>query len=486
MKVLQVSSFNAGLQREKEWLTKLEGEMKAIQQAIDGFVALEDSLKGQGGNALRAFYNDCHLPFILFFQGFQSTFQEILTSMKASLNQLEPSDAGYIQQSFLEGEVENGLTEISTITGNLTDEANSIMDTVADIVSLPHLNDSEVQSEIKNAKKKRDTTVTDLEAFDTNQTAALEVAAVGINSLKSWLSDIEFLMAEGLAGVDFPQEEWKQAQSGTLIGKFYNNYQADLLANNPRVTGNDVDVSSPNNAETSGEGIFDDMGYAFLSAMGLSGKDWLEVPIKAASSLMTFSHSGYAASKEILLAKQGFGIVRETKVTAQGKTRVVLKVNRPELDDVKKKTYTGANATNYTKIFKRVDIATNVKEAFKYAGNKVGYWGIGLTAAGNVLHGIGKKPGREIAGDVVSDVGVAAASWAAGAAAGAKFGAAAGVFFGGPAGVAVGAGVGMAAGVVTTAMLNGIKIFDADKDGKKDSVRDIVKTGVSKLVGFFG
>jgi len=161
-------------------------------------------------------------------------------------------------------------------------------------------------------------------------------------------------------------------------------------------------------------------------------------------------------------------------------------LDRPDLIDVKKKTYTGANATNYTKIYQRVDVATRVKETFKFAGNKLGYIGVGLTTAGNVIHGISeKKPANEITGDVVSDVGVAAASWAAGAAAGAKVGAMVGTF-GGPVGVAAGATAGLVVGVATTAILNGIKIFDADKDGKKDSVRDIVKTGVSKLVGLFG
>ncbi len=486
MKVLQVSSFHAGVQREKEWLTKLEEEMRAIQQAIDGFVALEQTLKGQGGNALRAFYNDCHLPFILYFRGFQVIFQEILSNMKAGLQQLEPSESGYIDQSFLEGEVESGLTEISTITANLTDDTNSIMDTVSDIVGLPHLNDSDVQMEIKNARKKRDTTVTDLVAFDTNQTATLEIAEFGINNLKSWLRDIEFLMAEGLTGVDFPQNEWNQAQSSTPIGKFYKDYEAYVLANNPRVIDNDIDVSSPNKTVSSEDGGFvNDMKAAFLSSVGLSPDDWTGKPLVAAATFMAFSDSGYAAYKEAVLAKKGLRVERTYKMVKE-KPRVQILIKNKHLIGAKQSTYTGHNATNYTKLFRRVDVSTNLRESLKFAGNRLGYLGIGLTAAGNIIHGANSgKSGSEITGEVVSDVAVAGASWVAAAAAGAKVGASIGLTTG-PLGAIAGAVTGVVVGVTVTTLLNGIKIFDADKDGKKDSVRDIVKTGVSKLVGIFG
>ena len=66
-----------------------------------------------------------------------------------------------------------GLTEISQVTSNLTDESNAIMDQVADIVALSHLNDSGVQDGVKNARMKQDDTVTDLNEFDSTQTNAL-------------------------------------------------------------------------------------------------------------------------------------------------------------------------------------------------------------------------------------------------------------------------------------------------------------------------
>ncbi|SOC44189.1 WXG superfamily protein probably secreted by type VII secretion system [Ureibacillus acetophenoni] len=67
MKVLDTANFHDGLQRNLTMLTRLETEMKTIETAIQGLTQLENSLKGQCGNALRAFYRDCHLPFLQFF-----------------------------------------------------------------------------------------------------------------------------------------------------------------------------------------------------------------------------------------------------------------------------------------------------------------------------------------------------------------------------------------------------------------------------------
>lgn len=208
MKILDVSPFHDGLQRNINMLNRIEGEMKAIQTAIEGLASMEDSLKGTGGNAIRAFYNDCHLPFLQFFTTCKSNFGTRLTQMDAALDALEPDPNGFIRQSFLEGEVEEGLTENSQVTSNLTDETNSIMDQVADIVGLPHLDDSGVQDGVTNAKKKRDNTVTDLNEFDSRQMNALTQVESDLLTLELWLLDIEGMMNDGLTDIDFPATRW--------------------------------------------------------------------------------------------------------------------------------------------------------------------------------------------------------------------------------------------------------------------------------------
>ncbi|SES45104.1 Novel toxin 15 [Psychrobacillus sp. OK032] len=128
-------------------------------------------MKGAGGNAIRSFYREWHMPFLQFFRMFSHNFNQVLQQMEVALHSFEPDSAGYILERFLEGELEEGLTLIGQLTASLTDETNCIMDQVSDIVSLPHLDDSGVQEGVINSKKKRNDTVTGLNVFDATQTS---------------------------------------------------------------------------------------------------------------------------------------------------------------------------------------------------------------------------------------------------------------------------------------------------------------------------
>lgn len=475
MKILDVRPFDEGLQRNIQMLSRLEGEMQTIQTAINGLVSLQDSLKGQGGDAIRSFYNDAHLPFLHFFLTFKEEFDRKLKQMGDALTALESNPNGFIRESFLEGEVEEGLTEISQVTSNLTEESNVIMNQVADIIALPHLDDSGVQDGVTNARKKRDNTVIDLHEFDSTQTNALALIEAAILNMELWLTDIEYLMSEGLTDIQFPSEDWNYVQDATPIGKFYLQHQINLLAADPRVKENEVEISSPSNTEkTLWEGI--------MTTVGLDINDWEQKPINAAANMVGFTAAGYEAAKELRLASKGFGIWSETKYTKQGKPRLVVHVERPELIGVKKKTYTGANATNYTKILRRVDPMTNVRETFRFAGNKLGYITVFATAGGDIVHGIqNNESASEIAGNVTGDVAVAGASMAASAWAAVQIGAMAGIA-GGPVGVAVGAVTGLIVGTMVTAVLSEIKIMDVNNDGKSDSIGDAIKIGTKGLI----
>lgn len=208
MKVLDVGLFEEGLQKNITMLSRLEGEMKAIESSIERLVALDDSLKGEGGNAIRAFYSECHLPFIQFFLVFKNTFDSALAQMQSSLNTLESSSNGFIRESFLEGEVESGLSIVSQLTGALTDESNTIMDQVSDIVALPHLNDQEVQQGVSAGKRKWEKTVTNLNQFDAEQTNALSTIESNLRAMENWLIDLEDLFRNNLTGIGFPKSEW--------------------------------------------------------------------------------------------------------------------------------------------------------------------------------------------------------------------------------------------------------------------------------------
>jgi len=68
LKVLDVHPLKDRLHRNITMHDRLGNEMETIDRAVQGLVAIEDSLTGEGGNAIRTFYADCHLPFLQFFK----------------------------------------------------------------------------------------------------------------------------------------------------------------------------------------------------------------------------------------------------------------------------------------------------------------------------------------------------------------------------------------------------------------------------------
>ncbi|NME07836.1 LXG domain-containing protein, partial [Psychrobacillus sp. BL-248-WT-3] len=184
MKTLDVNLLQDGLQRNMAMLERLETEVSNINDSIKGLVAMEEVLKGAGGSAIRNFYSEVHLPFLHFFLLFTERFKQQLQHIETALTSLEPDTAGHILEQFLEGELEQGLTQIGTLTERFTNDANSIMETVSDIVALPPLDDSEVQEGVRNSKQKRDNTITDLHQFDTSQTTSLSTVE---QNLQEWI-----------------------------------------------------------------------------------------------------------------------------------------------------------------------------------------------------------------------------------------------------------------------------------------------------------
>lgn len=210
MKVLDAEEVHAGLKRNIEMLHRLEGEMQNIEQTIKELTQMEESLKGHGGEALRGFYAECHLPFLQFFMTFKQSFTNILEQIGSALTSLEPDPSGFIEQDYLQVEVEQGINRARDTTVELTNETNAIMDEVSDIVSLPKLDDSEVIVGIVNAKKHRNQTVSNLLEFDQTQTNALTKVENDLFFMKNWILNVETLVKENLMDVDFPKEQWKE------------------------------------------------------------------------------------------------------------------------------------------------------------------------------------------------------------------------------------------------------------------------------------
>ncbi|MEK4523648.1 LXG domain-containing protein [Psychrobacillus sp. FSL W7-1457] len=208
MKVLDVDQLQIGIKDNISMMDTLQTETEAIHQSIKGLVGMNEVLKGYGGNSIRSFYEECHLPFLEFFQLFLREYKRVLETAETALLSLEPNTDGHMVERYMDGEVEEGLQNISTLTKNLVEATNGIMDQVADIISLPHLDDSDVQDGIILSRNKKDDTLDKLYEFDHTQHNALLPIENGIKIMERRVAEIEALMKSGLTDKHFQVNIW--------------------------------------------------------------------------------------------------------------------------------------------------------------------------------------------------------------------------------------------------------------------------------------
>src|SRR5699024_10628613 len=101
IKVLDVQQLHNEMEQTTTDLTRLMDQIKQIQVKVDGFVTMQDAFKGKAANSIRAFYQESHMPLLVFMEGFITDLQNALTKIENSLTSLEPDEQGYIHEAFL-------------------------------------------------------------------------------------------------------------------------------------------------------------------------------------------------------------------------------------------------------------------------------------------------------------------------------------------------------------------------------------------------
>ncbi|MDE1421519.1 T7SS effector LXG polymorphic toxin [Bacillus sp. FSL M8-0315] len=191
MKTLDVQALHNAIDQTLEQLKQQSDEFSKVKKAVEGITSLDDALKGKGGDAIRAFYEECHTPFLQFYDAFIEEYSSTLKKMKSALNSLEPNHNGFISQSFLEHELENGLNAADRTTKNLVSKTNATIAKVSHIVDLPDLNDSGFHEQNQKALKEISTTLEKLHAFDREQTNALKTAENDLETMQRYMARLE-------------------------------------------------------------------------------------------------------------------------------------------------------------------------------------------------------------------------------------------------------------------------------------------------------
>ncbi|KAA6472299.1 T7SS effector LXG polymorphic toxin [Bacillus swezeyi] len=191
MKTLDVQALHNAIDQTLEQLKQQSDEISKVKKSVEGITSLDDALKGKGGDAIRAFYKECHTPFLQFFESFIEEYSSALKKMKSALTSLEPNHNGYISQAFLEHELEQGLNAADRTTKHLVSKANATIAKVSHIVDLPDLNDNDFHEQNQKALKEIGTTLEKLHAFDREQANALKTAEQDLETMQQYITRLE-------------------------------------------------------------------------------------------------------------------------------------------------------------------------------------------------------------------------------------------------------------------------------------------------------
>src|SRR5690625_7571247 len=94
------------------------------------------------------------MPFLTLLYNSLVNYEEKLREMKLAVNSFESDPNGFISQEFLENDVEEGLDEVEKTTIELTDDANSIIESVQDIVNVEKNDETEVVETVQRRKNR--------------------------------------------------------------------------------------------------------------------------------------------------------------------------------------------------------------------------------------------------------------------------------------------------------------------------------------------
>ena len=197
MKVLDVSSLQDGIDFTVQDIESKRDQIQALQKSVHGFHTLEDALRGQGGEAIRAFYRDAHEPFLVLFHQFLIDYSNLLKDMKEAVGTFESNSSGYVNQEFLETDVDEGFAKVEKTATELTDDANEILADVEEIVSVKRIDESEVVEDVQRGKEKAKEIVEELTILDEYEAGRLEETKQALHELRSFISGMESMFKSG-------------------------------------------------------------------------------------------------------------------------------------------------------------------------------------------------------------------------------------------------------------------------------------------------
>ncbi|PAD67451.1 hypothetical protein CHH83_18860, partial [Bacillus sp. 7586-K] len=190
MKLFNASNLDSGIKQVKQSIDTLENQLQDLRKQIDYFTGLDDNFTGKSGKSIRMFYQEVHIPFILLFEQTIRQYKAALNVAEKLFFLFEPADDGYIEESFLETEVEQGLKKAAEMTHQLVEDVNDALGSIRDIMSIKHLTDENFYMDVQRAKRFTQRTINQLHQTDLGRAQDLTDTETDLQLLQKYIMEI--------------------------------------------------------------------------------------------------------------------------------------------------------------------------------------------------------------------------------------------------------------------------------------------------------
>ncbi|PTA86208.1 transposase [Bacillus sp. Nf3] len=190
MKTLDAFGLINGIDQTLNTLKQQSQQISSLEKQIHHIISLDGALKGEAGQAIRAFYTECHIPFLQFFQVVIEEYSAALKNTKQTLHALESNEHGFISQAFIEDDLDQGLKKAERTISEIVSEVNHAIGRVGHIVHLPSVDESAFQQNYQKAWLETSKTIGLLHAFDREQKNALHETKSSLQTMKQYIDTL--------------------------------------------------------------------------------------------------------------------------------------------------------------------------------------------------------------------------------------------------------------------------------------------------------
>lgn len=190
MKTLDAFALINGIDQTLNALKQQSQQISSLEKQINHIISLDGALKGEAGQAIRAFYSECHIPFLQFFQAVIEEYSAALKNTKQALYALESNEHGFISQAFIEHDLDQGLKKAERTISEIVSEVNHAIGRVGHIVHLPNADESAFQQNYQKAWLETSRTIGLLHAFDREQTSALHETKSSLQTMTQYIDTL--------------------------------------------------------------------------------------------------------------------------------------------------------------------------------------------------------------------------------------------------------------------------------------------------------